>query len=657
MMPVLGSNPRVRVGARQTLLHNAGMAQGRILLVTDGVDRIVDVSMEASPNFPISILGVGTAAGAPIPLDFVDRPGRSLTDRQGNTIIAKLDDRRARRRSRRCATGATHGRGRRRQSDAAARHATAERRRPASPRGQVRSVGRLGLLAGAAAGAVGAAQLPARRRRIAALRAAAAAGARELVGRPVANDGSAGIQRVAARRPGTRRDAVRESAMARRGAVIAAATSAAPTNISRPMRRRPETTTAATRFAHEGKFDEAIAAYDETLRAKPDDADAAFNKALLEKLLQTSSNRGATTTRNRSAIATKRKSDQSREQNSAGNPNQDESQGRSQRTGQQATRDEAAEVGAGSSRTRSDDGETADGRTRSTARRKTRRARAMVAARAGRPFRPAAAQIPVRDAPTLAQRRARPPRPGADLVRARAARSRHACFASPSRSRGSNRASTQRPSPRPTRFASRCAPTARISCRVPTSIRSRRSSKFSATQRSAQFRSINGQVDASTTWTLLLKPKHTGAVEIPALSLGGETTRPIQITVKELDPQLDARSRRRCSSRPRYEPKQVYVQSQVVVTRKLFYVNGAQLYGDMPNVPEVPGAMVRPLGESEHSTAVRDGRQYGVIEQRFAVFPEHSGELMIPPATVTGSVRADSGMGAPHRRRRQSPTR
>jgi Ca-activated chloride channel family protein len=94
MMPVLGSNPKQALQLGRTLMQNAGMTQGRFLLVTDGVDRIVDVSMEASPNFPISILGVGTAEGAPIPLDFVDQPGRFLTDRQGNTIVAKLDDKR-----------------------------------------------------------------------------------------------------------------------------------------------------------------------------------------------------------------------------------------------------------------------------------------------------------------------------------------------------------------------------------------------------------------------------------------------------------------------------------------------------------------------------------------------------------------------------------
>ncbi len=165
-------------------------------------------------------------------------------------------------------------------------------------------------------------------------------------------------------------------------------------------------------------------------------------------------------------------------------------------------------------------------------------------------------------------------------------------------------------------------------------------------QRSSQIQSFNGQVDALTTWTLVLKPKHTGTLQIPPITLSDESSQPIEITIKELDPQLKRAIAQTVFFETTYTPKQVYVQSQIVVTRRLFYVNGAQLYGDMPNAPDIPGAMVKLLGESEHSTAVRDGRQYGMIEQRFAVFPERSGDLTIPAATVTGSVRlADSGMG------------
>ena len=171
-----------------------------------------------------------------------------------------------------------------------------------------------------------------------------------------------------------------------------------------------------------------------------------------------------------------------------------------------------------------------------------------------------------------------------------------------------------------------------------------------SSQRSSQIRIINGQMDALTTWTLLLKPKHTGTLDIPAISLGSEKSQPIQITVRDLDPQIKRAIGQTVFFETTYEPKHVYVQSQVVVTRRLYYVNGAQLYGDMPNVPDVPGAMVKSLGDADHTATVRDGRQYGMIEQRFALFPERSGDLTVPQATVTGSVRLSSDGGLSGRR-------
>ncbi len=171
-----------------------------------------------------------------------------------------------------------------------------------------------------------------------------------------------------------------------------------------------------------------------------------------------------------------------------------------------------------------------------------------------------------------------------------------------------------------------------------------------STQSSSQFQSINGEVSAWTTWTLLLKPKRSGTFEIPALTLGTDKSQPIEITVRDLDPQLKRAIAETVFFETTYEPSEVYVQSQVVVTRRLFYVNGAQLYGDMPNVPQVKGALVRSLGEPEHSSAIRNDRQYGLIEQRFAVFPEQSGEVVIPATTVTGSIRLPTGTGIGGRR-------
>lgn len=91
MMPVLGSQPGEAVAQAQTLLRNAGLTRGRIILLTDGIERISDVTRYATRSMPISILGVGTERGGPIPLDFVDQAGQLLRDDQGRPVIARLD--------------------------------------------------------------------------------------------------------------------------------------------------------------------------------------------------------------------------------------------------------------------------------------------------------------------------------------------------------------------------------------------------------------------------------------------------------------------------------------------------------------------------------------------------------------------------------------
>ena len=91
MMPVFGSNPASAIDLALELLANARMAQGRLLMVTDGIDRVSEVAARCSRRFPLSILGIGTAAGAPIPLEFANQPGQQLRDSQGQVVRASLD--------------------------------------------------------------------------------------------------------------------------------------------------------------------------------------------------------------------------------------------------------------------------------------------------------------------------------------------------------------------------------------------------------------------------------------------------------------------------------------------------------------------------------------------------------------------------------------
>ena len=94
MMPVFGSNPDHAITLAHELFENSFIQQGRILMVTDGIDNINSVSSHRSRAYPISILGIGTEAGAAIPLDRVRQPGRFLLTQEGNRIIALLDEER-----------------------------------------------------------------------------------------------------------------------------------------------------------------------------------------------------------------------------------------------------------------------------------------------------------------------------------------------------------------------------------------------------------------------------------------------------------------------------------------------------------------------------------------------------------------------------------
>ncbi|HBA64827.1 MAG TPA: hypothetical protein DCZ48_01350 [Methylococcaceae bacterium] len=88
IMPVQGSNTVAALNHATDLLKQAGMQKGHILLVTDGAD--VDKTEAAVKNlgaYSLSILGAGTAEGAPI-----GAPGGGFVkDGQGNIVIPKLN--------------------------------------------------------------------------------------------------------------------------------------------------------------------------------------------------------------------------------------------------------------------------------------------------------------------------------------------------------------------------------------------------------------------------------------------------------------------------------------------------------------------------------------------------------------------------------------
>lgn len=95
LMPAQGS--RADLGLKQAgeLLRQAGIPEGEILLIADGIQNDAAIERARKLNkqgYRVSVLGVGTAEGAVVP----DGHGGNLSDRQGNPVIARLDEQRLR---------------------------------------------------------------------------------------------------------------------------------------------------------------------------------------------------------------------------------------------------------------------------------------------------------------------------------------------------------------------------------------------------------------------------------------------------------------------------------------------------------------------------------------------------------------------------------
>jgi Ca-activated chloride channel homolog len=88
IMPSQGSNALAALKQAVELLQQAGQTQGDILLISDGIhDVVTKKTIGIVGDYQLSVLGIGTADGAPITLS----NGSFLKDRTGNIVIPKLD--------------------------------------------------------------------------------------------------------------------------------------------------------------------------------------------------------------------------------------------------------------------------------------------------------------------------------------------------------------------------------------------------------------------------------------------------------------------------------------------------------------------------------------------------------------------------------------
>lgn len=172
-----------------------------------------------------------------------------------------------------------------------------------------------------------------------------------------------------------------------------------------------------------------------------------------------------------------------------------------------------------------------------------------------------------------------------------------------------------------------------------------------STQRSASIRIINGRTESSTDWHITLAPKHAGTLLIPSFNVDNAVSDAIEIKVSESH-QAQSNADEPVHVTIELDKNTAFVQEQILIKIKLITrVNLSQ--AEMQPL-ELKNALVVNLDQKQYQTNI-NGTTHLVVETSLALFPQESGEIIIP--RLSYNVAMETGGGAwndPFGRRRNN---
>lgn len=152
-----------------------------------------------------------------------------------------------------------------------------------------------------------------------------------------------------------------------------------------------------------------------------------------------------------------------------------------------------------------------------------------------------------------------------------------------------------------------------------------------------QMSIVNGRQTSVVRLVVTLEPKRTGVLRVPEMSFaGGARTAPMTVEV-EAAPELAPGEVPPVFIELELEPGEgpYYVHAQMSLKVRIYYQQNLTEAAINPPAPEQ--ASVRLLDEVPYQ-ADRNGNRFKVLERRYAIFPERSGEMVIPPMQLTGRL-------------------
>ena len=160
--------------------------------------------------------------------------------------------------------------------------------------------------------------------------------------------------------------------------------------------------------------------------------------------------------------------------------------------------------------------------------------------------------------------------------------------------------------------------------------------------RQQQYSWINGEQKSSTDWKLLLLPKKQGRLTIPALSFNGDTSKAIGIVVRAANTNPAAGANQPVFIQTSIDKDSAYIQEQIMLTHRLHY--SVPLQDISISEFDIPDAIIQQVSEERFNKRI-NGKNYSIIEVKFALFPQSVGKLGIPQQRFTAFETSGSQFG------------
>lgn len=157
---------------------------------------------------------------------------------------------------------------------------------------------------------------------------------------------------------------------------------------------------------------------------------------------------------------------------------------------------------------------------------------------------------------------------------------------------------------------------------------------------SSSIQWVNGRKRSKQSWILTVMAKQKGPLTVPPIRFGDDISTLLKINVTG---PVEARNGQKSAVAPLFlevtaDRDSVYLQAQLLYTVRFYTATRIMDYTLSEPTFAKGSAIIRKLGDDYQFETKRGGHRYVVVERRYAIFPQTTGELEINPILFEGQI-------------------